>query len=146
MNATATPTAPRNLWRSAGAILAGMLTVIVLSLGTDEILHLTQVFPPWDAKFDDPGLNALALTYRCIYNVIGAILAARLAPRNVARHLWIFALIGLALGTLGAAATIPMHLGPAWYPILLAISALPCTWIGALIFRARSAATDLTGR
>ena len=146
MNATATPAPPRNLWRSAGAILAGMLTVIVLSLGTDEILHLTHVFPPWDAKFDDPRLNALALAYRCVYNVIGAIVTARLAPRNVPRHLWIFALIGLALGTLGAVATTPMHLGPAWYPILLAISSLPCAWIGARIYRARFALPDSAGR
>jgi len=146
INAPATATSPRNLWRSTGAIIAGMLTVIVLSLVTDEVLHLTHVFPPWDAKFDDPGLNALALAYRCLYNVIGAIVTARLAPRNVSRHLWVFAVIGLALGTLGALATIPMHLGPAWYPILLAISALPCTWLGALIHRARFAGPGSAGR
>lgn len=89
--------------------------MIVLSLVTDEILHLAHVSPPWDAQFEAPGLNALA--HRCVYNVIGAIMAARLAPRNVPRHLWVFAL-----------------------------SSLPCTWIGALIYRARSAAPASAGR
>ena len=56
--------------------------MIALSLATDEILHLTQVFPPWDAKFDDPGLNALALAYRGVCSVIDAIVTARHAPSD----------------------------------------------------------------
>lgn len=26
--------------------------------------------------------------------------------------------------------TLPLHLGPAWYPILIALTALPCAWLG----------------
>src|SRR6267142_2582692 len=98
---------PRNLWRSTGAVLAGVFAVVALSLGTDEVLHMTQVYPPWDRPMHEPGLNLLALSYRCVYNVIGAYITARIAPRNPSRHLWVFALIGLALGTAGAIATIP---------------------------------------
>jgi len=127
---------PRNFWRSTGAVLAGVFAVIALSLGTDELLHIAQVYPPWDRPMHEPGLNLLALSYRCVYNVIGAYITARIAPRNPSRHLWVFALIGLALGTAGAIATIPLNIGPAWYPILLAVSALPCTWLGWVLYRA----------
>jgi len=131
---------PRNLWRSTGALIAGMLAVIVLSLGTDQVLHVIHVYPPWGEAMYAPGLNLLALSYRCVYNVIGATITARLAPRNPRRHLWVFAWIGFALGTVGAIAAMPLNLGPTWYPTLLAISAFPCTWFGWVLYRASTVA------
>jgi hypothetical protein len=116
-----------------------MVAVILLSLGTDQVLHMLDVYPPWGQALREPGLNLLALSYRCVYNAIGAYITAKFAPRNPRRHLWTFAFIGFALGIVGAIATIPMNLGPAWYPILLAVSAFPCTWIGWVVFRARNA-------
>ncbi len=138
-DAASTEPAPGNRWRSVRAVLAGTLAVIVLSLVTDEILHVLHVYPPWSDKMPEPGLNALALSYRCLFNVVGATVTARLAPRNPIFHLWVFGFIGLALGTLAAIVTVPLHLGPSWYPILLAASALPCTWLGAVFHRSRVA-------
>ena len=126
---------PRNLWRSAGAVLAGMIAIVVLSLATDEVLHVLEVYPPWGEPMHKPALNLLALSCRYIYDVAGAWVAAALAPRNPARHLWVFACIGFALGTAGAIAAIPLDLGPAWYPIALAASALPCTWLGWVLYQ-----------
>ena len=128
-------TPPRNLPRSVAAVLVGTLLVIALSVGTDELLHFAHVYPDWGYPMPEPGLNLLALAYRCIYNIAGAWLTARLAPRHPARHLWAFATIGFVLGGVGAIATIPMHLGPAWYPILLALGAWPCTWLGGAAYR-----------
>ena len=128
---------PRNLWRSVGAVFSGMLIVIVLSLATDQVLHVLNVYPPWGQGLYEPSLNLLALAYRCVFNVAGAYLVARVAPRNPVRHLWVFAIIGFALGSIGAIATLPLKLGPAWYPILLAISAFPCTWLAWVLFRSR---------
>ena len=82
-----TNTPPRNLLRSTGAVLAGMVAVIALSLGTDQLLHVLEVYPPWGQAMYEPGLNILALSYRCVYNVVGACITARLAPRNPLRHL-----------------------------------------------------------
>ena len=59
-----TNTPPGNLWRSTGAVLAGMLAVIVLSLGTDQVIHVVGVYPPWGRAMHDPGLNLLALSPR----------------------------------------------------------------------------------
>lgn len=124
---------PRRLWRSTGAVLAGFLTVVALSLVTDQLLHVLQVYPPWGQPMHEPGLNVLALTYRMIYTVLGGYVTARLAPRAPMRHVWVLAFIGLLLGTLGAIATIPMNFGPAWYPIALAVTAVPCTWLGGAL-------------
>jgi hypothetical protein len=55
------------------------------------------------------------------------------------RYAMILGFIGLVLGTLGAVATIPMHLGPAWYPIAIAATAVPCAWIGGALVRGKQA-------
>jgi hypothetical protein len=113
--------------------LLGFFSVVVLSLGTDEVLHLLKVYPPWGQSMQEPALNLLALSYRIVYTILGSYIAARLAPRNPMLHAWILGFIGLAIGTLGAIATIPMNLGPAWYPIAIAATALPCAWIGGAL-------------
>jgi hypothetical protein len=122
-----------NPLRSIVAIVAGFFAVVVLSLGTDQVLHILKVYPPWGDPMPQPPLNALALSYRIIYTIFGSYLAARIAPRNPMRHAMILGCIGTVFGTAGAIATIPMHLGPAWYPIALAGTALPCAWIGGLL-------------
>jgi hypothetical protein len=132
---TTTSTHPRRLLRSTGAVLLGFFTVVVLSLGTDQVLHVLQVYPPWGQTMYDPGLNLLALSYRIVYTVIGGYLTARLAPHNPMRHALILGVVGLAAGLAGAIATIPMHLGPSWYPIALVLTALPCAWLGGALHR-----------
>ena len=123
----------RNVLRSIVAIVVGFLAVVVLSLGTDQLLHVLKVYPPWGDPMPQPALNALALSYRVVYTILGSYLAARLAPRHPMRHAMILGCIGTVLGTLGAVATIPMKLGPAWYPIAIAATALPCAWLGGLL-------------
>ena len=132
MQATATKmgTQPRNLLRSTGALLAGFFAVVVLSLGTDQVLHVLNVYPPWGQPMHEPRLNLLALSYRIVYTVLGSYIAARLAPRNPMRHALILGVIGFVVGSAGAFATIPMNLGPAWYPIAIAVTAIPCAWVG----------------
>lgn len=130
---------PRNLGRSTGAVLLGFVSVVVLSLATDQVFHWLDVYPPWGEPMRELGDNLLALVYRCVYAVVGSYLAARLAPRNPMRHAVVLGLIGLIVGTAGAVATIPMDLGPAWYPIALAVTALPCGWLGGFLYTRRQA-------
>lgn len=134
---TMTDTRPRNLWRSTGAILLGFVTVVVISLGTDHVLHVLSVYPPWGEPMNDPGLNLLALSYRCVYGVVGSYIAARFAPRNPMRHAMILGAIGFVVSVLGAIAAIRMKLGPSWYPITLALTALPTAWLGGVLHRMR---------
>lgn len=130
--ATATSTHSRRL-RSTAAVLLGFVAVVVLSLGTDQVLHVLAVYPPWGQPMNDPGLNLLALAYRSVYTVAGGYITARLAPRNPMRHVLVLAVIGFVAGMAGAIATVPMDLGPAWYPIALALSGPLFTWLGGVL-------------
>jgi hypothetical protein len=67
-----------NIWKSTGAVLAGILVGAVLSLGTDVVLHATRVFPPWDQPASD-ALLLLATAYRTVYGVAGSYITARLS-------------------------------------------------------------------
>ena len=83
----------------------------------------------------DPGLNLLALAYRIAYTVFGGYLAARLAPHAPIGHAFVLGVVGLVFGVLGVIATSGMDLGPRWYPIAIAVTALPCTWLGGVLYR-----------
>jgi hypothetical protein len=122
-----------------GAVFLGFLTVVVLSVGTDQVLHVLGVYPPWGQTMFDPGLNLLALAYRITFTVAGGYVAASVAPANAMRHALILGIIGTAAGLAGAIITIPMHMGPAWYPIALVVTALPCSWLGGTLFVKRHA-------
>jgi hypothetical protein len=138
---TTTSTHPRRLLRSAAAILLGFFAVVVLSLGTDQVLHVLNVYPPWGEPMRDPGLNLLALAYRCVYAVVGSYIAASFAPHSPMRHALALGFVGLALSLAGAIATIAMvDLGPKWYPIALVLTALPCAWLGGVLHRKRHTA------
>lgn len=125
---------PRRLWRSARALFAGFLAIVVFSLATDQVFHMLGVYPPWGQPMRDLDDNLLALAYRCVYGVVGSYIAAWLAPDNPMGHALILGFVGLVLSTAGAIATIPMDLGPAWYPISLVITALPCAWLGGVLY------------
>src|SRR6185369_3723171 len=116
--------------RSIVAVAAGFLTVVVLSLATDQLLHVLDVYPPWGQPMWEAHLNALALSYRIVYTLLGGFITARLAPHTPMRHVMILAIIGLVAGTAGAVAAITGNFGPNWYPIALAVTAYPCTWFG----------------
>jgi hypothetical protein len=120
-------------WKSAWAVIAGVLFVIVVTTLIDIVLHLTGVYPPMGQPLNDP-LALLATSYRVVIGVGGAWLTARLAPDRPMRHAMILGAVGVLLGLVGAAATWNQGLGPRWYPIALVVLALPQCWAGARIF------------
>lgn len=119
--------------KSVGAICVAFVVVVVLSLGVDQVLHSINFYPPWGQPMYDPVQNGVALGYRLLFNTVGGYVAARLAPHAPMRHALIVGGIGFVLSVLGAVAAINMKMGPAWYPVALAASALPCAWIGGLL-------------
>jgi len=120
--------------RSTVAVLAGFVVVAALSLVTDQVLHVLNVYPPWGEPMWNPWLNLLALTYRTIYTVAGGYLTATLAPRDPMRHVIILGCIGTVFGVLGAVTAISMaDLGPSWYPILLAVTGFPSILFGGWV-------------
>ena len=124
---------PRHIGRSVGAVLAGMLVGITLTIGTDIVLHAIGVFPPWGQSmvgFD--GALLLATIYRTIYGVAASYIIARLAPDRPMLHALVGGVAGLAVSILGAAATWNKGpaFGPHWYPLALIVLALPQAWVG----------------
>jgi uncharacterized membrane protein len=125
-----------NNLKSIGAVLAGMITIIGLSVGTDFVLESTGIFSPPDQGFLEPWMLAVALIYRCIYAVAGGYVTAALAPDRPMRHAIILGIIGIALSTIGA--VVGWNLSAHWYPLALVLTALPCTWLGGKLFQNKS--------
>jgi len=129
------PERPRRILRSLGALFAGFVVVVVLSLGTDLVLHATRVFPPWGQPMADR-LFLLATAYRTVYAIVGSYITARLAPYGPMQHALLGGVIGLVLSTVGAVATWNQgpEFGPHWYPLALIATALPCAWAGGRLY------------
>lgn len=123
------------LLRSALAIIAGFIVVAVLSLATDEVLHLLGVYPPWGQPMVDTRLNLLALAYRIVYTILGGYITARFAPAAPLCHAVILGVVGLVPGAAGVIIASGMDLGPLWYPVALALVGLPCCWLGGVLHR-----------
>ena len=111
------------LAQSIAALLAGFVVVVALSLGADVAMHKSGVFPPWGTPMNDQ-LFRLATVYR-----------ARVAPNRPMRHAIVGGLIGLAISILGAVTAWNRgpEFGPHWYPVALAVLALPQSWLGGVL-------------
>ena len=126
----------RNLGRSSVAVFVAFIAVAILSLATDQILHVLNVYPPWGQPMFDPALNLLALSYRIGYTILGGYIAGRLAPRNPVRHAIVLGIVGLIVGSASALAVMSKYdLGPRWYPLGIALTAFPCSWLGGVLAR-----------
>jgi len=121
-----------NIGRSILAVFVGFVVVLIITIGTDAILHAVHFYPPL-GEYNPGSVLIWATVYRTIYGVIGSYVTARLAPRRPMKHALIGGAIGFVLATIGAAVTwnrVP-SLGPHWYSVSLIIDALPTAWLGA---------------
>src|SRR4029077_15902127 len=107
---------PRSILRSIGAVLAGVLAVIIISLGTDVVLHATGIYPPWFQPMAE-GLWVLALAYRVVYGIAGGYIAARLRPNSPVAHAVVLGVIGEVLSIVGVAShwNKGPEYGPKWF-------------------------------
>lgn len=122
-----------NTKKSIGAVVAGVATIIIVTTIVDVALHATGVFPPMDQPIGN-GLALLASSYRLIISIAGAYMTARLAPDRPLRHAMILGYVGVVLGSVGVIATWNLGLGPRWYPISLAVLAIPQCWLGGKLY------------
>lgn len=119
-----------NILKGIGAILAGMIFIVVTHTVTDFVLESLGIFTPPEQGLHTTWMVVTATIYRSIFSIGGGYVTAVFAPEPHMRYVLILGLIGLVISSLAAVATIPMKLGPAWYPIALAVLALPCVWLG----------------
>ena len=116
-----------NLLKSAGAILAGFIFVVIISIATDLALEKTGIMKqPFD--LNPVWFILFVIIYRTIYGVVGTYITASLAPNHPMRHAMVSGFIGLAISLAGA--IVMREYGPAWYAISLVVLALPTAWLG----------------
>lgn len=126
-----------NTLKSVGAVVAGVLVIIIVTTLVDIALHAAGIYPP----MGEPMTNALALlasTYRLVISIGGAYLTARLAPGRPLKHAMILGGVGVVLGLAGLVATWNLGLGPRWYPISLVVLAIPQCWLGGRLYELQS--------
>lgn len=118
----------KNTFKSIGAVLAGFVLVVVLSIVTDMILEAAGIFPSPTEGLFITWMLVLALFYRTVYTVLAGYVTAALALTNPKRHVMILGIIGTLAGVGGVVAgwTLSQH----WYPIALAVLAYPSVWLG----------------
>ncbi len=117
------------IFKSIVAIIAGFLTVAILSIATDMIMEGLGIFPGADhPELYAPWMLAVALLYRSIFAVLGGYVCAKLAPSKAMTHVVILAILGTLGGIAGIIAG--WQYGNHWYPILLAVTAFPLVWWG----------------
>lgn len=122
-----------NILKAIGAILAGMIFIVVTHGGTDLLLESAGIFTRPTVRFDTTWMVVTATVYRGLFMIAGGYLTAIISPEPKMRYVSILAAIGTALAIVGAIVTIPMDLAPAWYPIALIILGFPCVWLGGRI-------------
>ncbi len=113
--------------KSIGAILAGFIFVVAVSIVTDIILTQAGIMKhPFDQNTNM--FIGLVILYRNVYSTIGSYITASLAPSKPMRHAMIGGFIGFVLSIVGA--IVMKDEGPSWYAISLIVLALPSAWLG----------------
>ncbi len=118
---------PRRILRRIGAVLVGLLAIIIITTATDMALHATGIFPPFGQPMGE-ALFLLATAYRIVYGVAGSYIAAQLAPDRPMQHALALGVVGLVLSIAGAVAM--WDAGPAWFSLAVIAIAMPCAWAG----------------
>jgi hypothetical protein len=125
------------------AVIAGLAFVIIVSMGLDAVMHHTGIFPadPRDVTGMTTSDWVLALSYRMLVAIGGGWITARIAESRPEFFAIVLGIIGTIVGLAGLAMAWMMrpNLGPLWYPSLLVVTAIPCTWLGARLVKPRRA-------
>jgi hypothetical protein len=134
---TLTPSGSRKVLRRIGAVLGGLVLVVILDTAIDVVMHATGIYPPWFQPMRT-SLWLVAICYRMIDGTIGGYVAAWLAPDRPLAHALALGSIGFVLSIAGVAATWNKgpEFGPKWYPLALVVVSLPCALLGGFL-RAR---------
>jgi len=128
------------LLRSAIALFLGFLAIVLFPFWTNEALHTLALLSSGMFGIYDMRSNLLLLTNNSLFVVLGSYIAASLAPHYPMRH-------ALALGVVELTRSIWIvifrattnDMGPVWYATTLAVTALPCAWLGGFLRRRQPA-------
>lgn len=120
----------KKTFKSIWAVVAGILTIVILSILTDAFLESIGFFPPATEGLFNTNLLLIALFYRTIYAFMGGVVTARLAPANPKKLVTMLLIFGTIMGLLGVVAG--WNLSQKWYPISLVITSAVAVWFGGI--------------
>jgi hypothetical protein len=124
----------KNIFKSTGAVLVGLIVISVLAAITDVVLQKIGILSvPQETKFTT-AQALLALFYHVGSVVLGSYLTARLAPNRPMAHALALGVVGIIMSILGLIAIISGDLAPMWYGWALIVLSLPVAWIGGKLF------------
>lgn len=127
-----------NILQSIGAVLAGLIFIVISHTAVDKVLEGTGIFPSPDQGLHVTWMLVLALVYRTVLSVVGCYITAALAPSRPVFHAVVLGFIGVVATIAGASVAMSQNLSPMWYPIALAVVSLPCALVGGVIAERRS--------
>lgn len=127
----------RDILRSVGAVLAGLVFIGVTHTGTDAVLENIGVLPKGNLHVGT-GLILIVIGYRAVLSLIGCYITARLAPNRPMKHALVLGIVGVLLSAIGAIVTANMNLGPSWYAWTLVAISLPIAWLAGKLYELRS--------
>ena len=127
----------KDILKSIGAVLAGLIFIGITHTATDAILENTGVLPKGNLHVGT-GLILMVIVYRAVLSLIGCYLTALLAPKSPMKHALALGIVGVLLSTAGAIATANMNLGPSWYAWTLVLISLPIAWLAGKLYELRS--------
>ena len=128
----------KDILRSVGAVLAGLIFIGVTHTATDAILEYIGVLPKGNLHVGT-GLIIAVIGYRAVLSLIGCYITSLLAPKSPMKHALALGIVGVPLSTAGAIATANMNLGPSWYAWTLVAISLPIAWLGGKLYELRHA-------
>lgn len=118
--------------KSIGAIFAGFVILVILSIVTDSILQKAGIMKTEPFADNPVWLIIIIIAYRTVFNTFGCYLTARLSPHKPMKHAIILGTIGVVFAIVGL--VVMWHVPPRWYPITLVILTLPSAWLGGYLF------------
>ena len=92
---------PRRILQRIGAVFAGLVVIVALSIGTDLVFSAIGIFPTLGEPMSD-ALLLMATAYRTVYGVLGSYIAARLAPDRPMEHALALGVVGLGVSLMGS--------------------------------------------
>jgi hypothetical protein len=127
----------KSIFKSIGAVVAGFVSVALLSVATDSVVETLGIFPgAAHPELYAPWMLGVAFSYRSVFTLVGGYLTARLAPNNSMRHVYVLMMLGLLGGVAGVISG--WSLGNHWYPISLAVTGPLFVWIGGSIYKSNN--------
>src|SRR5690606_25950597 len=121
----------KNIFKSIWAVVAGFVSIVILSVATDFVFKTLGVFP--QQELFAAWMLGIALVYRSVFTVVGGYVTARLAPQNPMRHVYVLMALGFVGSVVGVIAG--WNLGNQWYPIALAITGPLFVWVGGRLYK-----------